>query len=516
MTLAVEMQNIVKRYPNVIANDNSSLFVQEGEIHGLIGENGAGKSTMMNILYGLAEPDSGDIKIFGKQTKIASPQEAISLGISMVHQHFMLMPNLSAFQNIILGRAPTRAGVINKKVATEQIQEIMETYGLKVDLSAKIYHLSVGEMQRVEIIKALYRNAKIIILDEPTAVLTPQETDRMMEILLKLKGQGKSIIFITHKLREVMAITDRITVMRKGIVTGYVDKSETNPQELSRLMVGREVDLALPRGDFAPGDNVLEISNLSAFNARGLPALRDFTLSVRKGEVVGIAGVEGNGQTELAEVISGLLKPRGGNVKMHGTDITELSVRQRRKNGMSHVPEDRLKVGTAKNRTIMENIIVNRYYQPPYAKYGIINTKRLIELAEQMKKQFNVKTPDTLRPLSSLSGGNMQKVVFTREIETDPDLLIAAQPTRGVDIGTIEEIHRTILALRDAGKAILLISAELDEILSLSDRIAVMYEGSIAAEFNMGEADEKLIGEYMTGAKNQKYENSRVNGSDEP
>jgi len=504
MASAVEMREIVKRYPNVIANDHASLFVEEGEIHGLIGENGAGKSTMMNILYGLAKPDAGKVKIFGKEERILSPQKAIDLGISMVHQHFMLMPSLTVFQNIILGRAPTTAGVINKKAATAQIQQIMEAYGLSINLSAKVYQLSVGEMQRVEIVKALYRNAKIIVLDEPTAVLTPQETDRLMEVLLKLKEQGKSIIFITHKLREVMVITDRITVMRKGIVTGRVNKSETTPKALSTLMVGREVDLSLPRGDFTPGDCILEVSGLSALNPRGLPALRELSLSVRKGEIVGIAGVEGNGQTELAEVISGLLKPSGGKVKLYGEDITGCSVRRRRKMGMSHVPEDRLKVGTAKNCTIMENLIMNRYYQPPYAKRWIINNKRLLELAERMREQFNVKTPDTLRPLSSLSGGNMQKVVLTREIETDPDILIAAQPTRGVDIGAIEDIHKTILALRDCGKAILLISAELDEILSLSDRILVVYEGRVAASFERGEADENLIGEYMTGAKSQK------------
>ena len=501
MALAVEMQDMVKQYPNVTANDHTSLFVEEGEIHGLIGENGAGKSTMMNMLYGLAEPDAGVIKIFGGEEKIHSPQRAIDLGISMVHQHFMLMPNLTVFQNIILGRAPTRAGFIDKKAAHRQIEEIMSTYGLKLTLSSRIYQLSVGEMQRVEIVKALYRNAKIIILDEPTAVLTPQETDRLMEVLTRLKGQGKSIIFITHKLREVMAITDRITVMRKGVVAGRVAKTETNMQELSMLMVGREVDALLPRGEFAPGGNVLEVSGLSALNQRGLLALRDVSFCVRKGEVVGIAGVEGNGQTDLAEAITGLIKPATGSVKLNGTEITGRSVRARRKIGMSHVPEDRLKVGTAKARTIMDNLIMNRYYQRPYAKFGVMDNSALLKLAEQMRETFKVKTPDTLRPLSSLSGGNMQKVVFTREIETDPDLLVAAQPTRGVDIGAIEEIHRTILALRDAGKAILLISAELDEILSLSDRILVMYEGEIAAEFGRGEAGEKLIGEYMTGAK---------------
>ena len=501
MSLAVEMCSIVKEYPNVLANDRACLFVEEGEIHGLIGENGAGKSTMMNILYGLAKPDAGQIKIFGREVQISSPEKAINLGISMVHQHFMLMPNLSVLQNIILGRAPARAGFINKKAAVAQIEEIMATYGLNMDLSSKIYQLSVGEMQRVEIVKALYRNAKIIILDEPTAVLTPQETDRLMEVLLKLKEQGKSIIFITHKLREVMAITDRITAMRKGVVTGNANKSETSMQALSMMMVGREVDLSLPRGDFAPGGPVLEVSGLSALNQRGLPALRDLHFSVRGGEVVGIAGVEGNGQTELAEAISGLLKPTAGSVKLDGEEISRCSVRRRRKKGMSHVPEDRLKVGTAKDRTIMENLIINRYYQAPYTRYGVMNNQALLALAEEMRETFRVKTPDTLRPLSSLSGGNMQKVVFTREIETDPHLLIAAQPTRGVDIGAIEEIHKTILALRDAGKAILLISAELDEILSLSDRILVMYEGRLAAEFERGEADEKLIGEYMTGAK---------------
>ena len=502
--MAVEMIDIVKRYPNVMANDHSSLLVEQGEIHGLIGENGAGKSTMMNILYGLAKPDSGQVKVFGQPVRINhSPQLAIDLGISMVHQHFMLMPDLTALQNIILGRAPTKLGVINRAAATEKIERIMQDYGLQVDLSAKVYQLSVGQMQQLEIIKALYRNAKIIALDEPTAVLTPNETDRLMEVLLRLKGQGKSIIFISHKLREVMAITDRITVMRKGIVTGRVAKGETKPQELSTLMVGRQVDLALGREEFSPGEVVLEVSKLSGLNQRGLVALNEVSFSVRKGEIVGIAGVEGNGQTELSEAISGLLKPIGGSVKLHGRDVTYQSVRQRRNMGLGHVPEDRLKVGTAKNRTIMENLIMNRYCQPPYAKRGIMDSKSLLALAEGMLGQFKIKTPSSLLALSSLSGGNMQKVVLTREIETEPDLLIAAQPTRGVDIGAIEDIHRTLLSLRDAGKGILLISAELDEILSLSDRILIMYEGEIVAELGRDEANEKLIGQYMTGAKKE-------------
>jgi len=506
MGSVVEMLNISKFYPGVVANDDVSLSVNKGEILGLIGENGAGKSTMMNVLYGLTQADKGIVKLFGKEVKIESPEKAIQMGIGMVHQHFMLMPNLSVLQNIILGKVPTKNGIINTKMAKEKIQKIMDTYDLPVNLDEKIYQLSVGEKQRVEIIKSLYREAKILIMDEPTAVLTPTETDRLLDVMRQLKEQGNTIIFITHKLREVMAITDKVVVMRKGIVTGSLATAEADTAMLSNFMVGRPVDLEIPRGEYKPGKTVLEVKGLSALNARGIPALRKVNFSVKEGEIVGIAGVEGNGQTELIESISGMLQPTEGEVLFKGKDITKLSVRSRREEGLSHIPEDRLKMGTAKNCSIRDNLILNRYYQKPYAKLSVMDNQKLMKLSEDLCKEFQVKTPDSVCLLGTLSGGNMQKVVFAREMEANPELLIAAQPTRGVDIGAIESIHHKIMEIRDAKKAILLVSAELDEILSLSDRILVMYEGEIMAELSREEANEREIAAYMTGAKRQDSE----------
>lgn len=500
---AVEMLNISKFFPGVVANDNVSLSVNGGEILGLIGENGAGKSTMMNMLYGMMEPDLGTIKLFGKEVRIQSPNMAIKLGIGMVHQHFMLMPNLSVLQNIILGKTPTKNGLIDAKSAKDKIKEIMDIYDLPVNLEEKVYQLSVGEKQRVEIIKALYREAKILIMDEPTAVLTPAETDKLLDVLRMLKEKGCSIIFITHKLREVMAITDKIVVMRKGLVTGSLSTSEANTEGLSDMMVGRKVNLEIPRKEYKPGENVLEVKEISALNQRGLPALKKISFQVARGEVVGVAGVEGNGQTELIEVLSGMMKPTQGRVIFKGEEITGCTVRKRREEGVSHIPEDRLKMGSAANCTIRDNMILNRYYQRPYCKGGLLNNKRLHNLAEKLCKEFGVKTPDSDYKLGTLSGGNMQKVIFAREMEVNPDLLIAAQPTRGVDIGAIESIHHKIIEVRDSGRGVLLVSAELDEILSLSDRILVMYEGEIMAELKRGEADERTIAIYMTGAKRQ-------------
>lgn len=503
MAAAVEMLNISKFYPGVVATDHVSFSVDKGQILGLIGENGAGKSTMMNMLYGMTEPDIGTIKLFGKEVRIQSPNMAIKLGIGMVHQHFMLMPNLSVLQNIILGNEPRKNGLIDVRTAREKINAIMEKYDLQVKLDEKIYQLSVGEKQRVEIIKALYRDAKILILDEPTAVLTPAETDKLLDVLRQLKSQGVTIIFITHKLREVMAITDKIVVMRKGLVTGTLGTDEARTDSLSDMMVGRKVNLEIPRGEYKPGETVLDVKGLSALNQRGLPALKGVDLTVRRGEIVGIAGVEGNGQTELIETISGMLRPTAGTIIFKGEDVTGDTVRGRRTKGMSHIPEDRLKMGSAKDCTIRDNMILNRYYQKPYCKAGILDGKKLEELSEKLCGDFEVKTPDSGYKLGTLSGGNMQKVILARELEADPDFLIAAQPTRGVDIGAIESIHHKLVEVRDSGRGILLVSAELDEILSLSDRILVMYEGEITAQFMRGEADERTIGEYMTGAKRQ-------------
>ena len=500
MAYALEMKHITKRFPGVLANEDVNLTVGENEIHGLIGENGAGKSTLMNILYGLLPPDEGGITLFSKEVSIPSPNAAIELGVGMVHQHFMLMPNLSVLQNIILGNAPKKGLFIDEGNARQKICEIMEKYSLPIDLDAKIYQLSVGEKQRVEIIKALYRGAKLLILDEPTAVLTPQETDALMDVLRRLRDQGCSIIFITHKLREVLAITDRVTVMRKGVVTGSMATKDATAKSLSTLIVGREVELKIPRKPYQPGEVTLSCKDLFALNRRGLPALKGLSFDVRAGEIVGIAGVEGNGQSELIETITGLFPLESGQIFFCGKPIEKESVRRRRELGMAHIPEDRLKVGLAKSCTIRDNLILNRYYQAPYSRAGVLHNNRLHEFSERLCHEFGVKTPDSDYALGTLSGGNMQKVVLAREIESLEKLLIAAQPTRGVDIGAIEYIHTQLIRLRDEGKAILLVSAELDEILSLSDRILVMYEGQIVAEFASGETDEKRIGLYMTGA----------------
>ena len=506
MSYAVELSGITKKFPGVVADDNVSLFVERGDIHGLIGENGAGKSTLMNILYGFSEPDSGVIKLFGEETKITSPHVAIQKGIGMVHQHYMLMPNLSVLQNIILGRVPKKGLFIDERVAKEKINHIIESFGLHIDLSVKISQLSVGQKQRVEIIKSLYRGAQILILDEPTAVLTPSEIDQLMDVLRELKNQGKTIIFITHKLREVLAVTDNLTVMRKGQVTGRLVTSETNTHELSRLMVGREIDLRIPMAKYQPGNEIMKVSHLTVYSKRNLKAVKDISFSICENEILGIAGVEGNGQTELIEAIAGMTRIDSGEILFNGKKISKATVRDRRNLGMSHIPEDRLKIGLSKTCTIRDNLILNWYHKKPYNSFGVLNNKKLQTLADALCSEYQIKTPNSQFKLGTLSGGNMQKVVFAREVSSDPRLLIAAQPTRGVDIGAIEYIHHKIGELRDKGKAILLVSAELDEIMSLSDRILVMYEGNIVAHFKRGEADQQTIGMYMMGALKQEME----------
>ncbi len=503
MNLAVAMRDITKVYPGVVANDGVSLSVAEGEIHGLIGENGAGKSTIMNILYGLTTPDSGEVEVFGNAVQIKSPKDSIALGIGMVHQHFQLMPNMTVLQNIILGRAPNRLGFIDNHAARSSILAIMKQYGLHVDLDAKLYQISVGSKQRVEILKALYRGAKILIMDEPTAILTPQETNKLLDTLERLSDEGNTVILITHKLKEIKRVSDNITVMRKGKVTGVVPNEGTSTQELSNLMVGRSVDLEIPRGEFRPGEVLLEATGVSALNDRGLPAVRDASLTVRAGEIVGIAGVEDNGQTELIEVLTGLRRMTSGDLKLAGKSMNTAAIRDRRLMGLAHIPEDRLGTGAAKELSIRDNITAARYFQPPYSKGGVLRPSKLTDTAEELCKKFLVKTPDSTYGLGTLSGGNMQKVVFAREMESDPQVMIAAQPTRGVDIGAIEFLHGQLVALRDAGKGILLVSAELDEILSLSDRILVMYEGRIVAEFDRADADESKLGIFMLGGGNQ-------------
>jgi simple sugar transport system ATP-binding protein len=500
---AVEMRDITKQFPLVLANDHVNFFVQKGEIHALVGENGAGKSTLMNILYGLLRPDSGTITIKGTDVSFSGPGDAIDYGIGMVHQHFMLIPPLTVAENVVLGKEPSRQGFVDITRANKTVQDLSDQYGLKVDPTAKVETLSVGIEQRIEIIKVLYRGAEILILDEPTAVLTPQEVDELFEILRSLKNQGKTIIFITHKLQEVMAISDMVTVMRRGKVVGSVATKDTSKNEIATMMVGREVLFRVEREKARPGNVVLTIEELHALNNKRLPALRGVSFSVRQGEILGVAGVEGNGQTELVEVLAGLRKARRGNVILDGVKITNLLPRSVREKGVGHIPEDRHRRGLVLTYTIAQNLVLGIHYRRPFVKrmgfFDAINFSPIRDKAQRLVEEFDVRPRDYENLAGNLSGGNQQKVIVAREFDQNPKLLIAAQPTRGVDVGSIEFIHQRLVQARDAGKAVLLISADLEEILSLSDRIAVMYEGEIVGILAPEEATEERLGLMMTG-----------------
>ena len=499
MTLAVEMRGIRKVFPGVVANDNVDLLVEEGEIHALIGENGAGKSTLMNVLFGLYHPEGGTIKIRGKEVQIRKNSDAIDLGIGMVHQKFKLVPSFTVAENITLG-AETRKGIfIDRKTIRDNVLEISERFGLQVDPDARIQDLPVGVQQRVEILKALYRQADILILDEPTAVLTPQETRDLFGVVRSLVAEGKTVIFITHKLREVMEISDRVTAMRDGKMVGRTETKDTNPAELARMMVGREVLLRVDKPEANPGDTILTMENLEVFDDRNLKAVRGISLDVRAGEIVGVAGVEGNGQRELVEAIVGLRPAWSGRILVRGQDLTALSVRDRREAGISCVPEDRYVRGVALSATIEDNLIVGGYFKPPMGKGLFLDLDVIGQHAEEMIETFDVRTPGKDVPAFTLSGGNLQKVVLAREISANPDLLVVAQPTRGLDIGSIEFVHRRIVEARDKGAAVLLVSAELEEVMSLSDRIAVLFEGEIVGTIDSADATEEGLGLWMAG-----------------
>jgi general nucleoside transport system ATP-binding protein len=456
----------------------------------------------MNILYGLLRPDSGDMVIHGQPAHFSGPGDAIAKGIGMVHQHFMLIPPLTVAENVILGKEPARQGVVNLSKANQIVRDLSEQYGLKVDPTVKVETLSVGIEQRIEIIKVLYRGADILILDEPTAVLTPQEVDELFEILRALKQEGKTIIFITHKLQEVMAISDAVTVMRRGQMVGRVATEDTSKSEIATMMVGREVLFRVKRDKARPGNEVLTVHNLHASDNKGLPALRGVSFGVRQGEILGIAGVEGNGQTELVEVLTGLRKAQQGDVALSGAPITNLSPRLVREQGVGHIPEDRHRRGLVLNYTIADNLVLGIHHRPPFVKrlgIDVINFGPIREKAERLVREFDVRPPDYENLAGNLSGGNQQKVIVAREFDQDPQLMIAAQPTRGIDVGSIEFIHQRLIQARDAGKAVLLVSADLEEILSLSDRIAVMYEGEIVGILDPDEATEERLGLMMTG-----------------
>nr|WP_269467431.1 ABC transporter ATP-binding protein [Anoxybacter fermentans] len=498
------MKGITKVFPGVVANDNINFELKKGEIHALLGENGAGKTTLMKILYGLYRPTSGEIYVNGKRVDIDSPNKAIELGIGMVHQHFMLIPPFTVAENIVLGSEPAQMGVLDTEEMIRQVEEISDRYGLSVDPRAKVQDISVGMQQRVEILKALYRGADILILDEPTAVLTPQEVQELIAIMDKLTEQGKSIIFITHKLKEVKAISDRVTVIRRGKVIDTVNTEDVDTHELARMMVGREVILEVEKEPAKPGETILKVENLHALNDRGLPALRGVSFEVRAGEILGIAGVEGNGQSELTEVLTGLRPLTEGSIEFRGEEVSRLTTRQRIEAGISYIPEDRHKRGLVLDYSLSDNMILGHHYKKPFAKGINLNYPVIHSNARELIEEFDVRTPNEEALAKNLSGGNQQKVIIARELSRDPDLLIAAQPTRGVDVGAIEFIHKRIVEQRDAGKAVLLISLELDEILSLSDRIAVIYEGQIVDIIDAKDATEEELGLMMAGAGKRK------------
>ncbi|XZK28857.1 ABC transporter ATP-binding protein [Clostridium perfringens] len=504
MEYVVEMLNIRKEFPGIVANDNITLQLRKGEIHALLGENGAGKSTLMGILFGMNQPDRGIIKVKGKEVKITNPNVANDLGIGMVHQHFKLVENFTVTQNIVLGCEPKilfGLGMdLNK--AAKRIEELSKQYGLNVDPYAKIEDISVGMQQRVEILKMLYRDADVLILDEPTAVLTPQEIDELIKIMKNLINEGKSIIIITHKLKEIKATADRCTVIRRGRYIGTVDVKITSEAEMAKMMVGREVSFKVNKKPAKPGEVVLDIKNLSVKNNKKVLGLKDFSIDVREGEIVGIAGVEGNGQSELIEAITGLRKSESGTINFKNKDITRESIRNRINSGIAHIPEDRHKRGLVLDYTIEENMVLEVYDKKPFSNKGLLNKKEIKKYAEKIIDEFDVRSGEGAESVArSLSGGNQQKAIIGREIELNPELLIAAQPTRGLDVGSIEYIHKRLVEQRDSGKAVLLISLELDEILNVSDRIAIINNGELIGIVNADETNENEVGLMMAGIK---------------
>jgi ABC-type uncharacterized transport system ATPase subunit len=502
--LVLEMRGIRKEFPGVVANDDVSFDVRRGEVHALLGENGAGKSTLMNILYGLYRPDAGEIRLQGKPVSFSSARDAMRAGIGMVHQHFMLIPVMTVAENVVLGAEPVRGGVfLDEATAERRVADMAKTFRFAVDPDALVENISVGQEQRVEIMKALYRNVDVLILDEPTAVLTPQEASDLFEILQTLRREGISIIFISHKLNEVLEIADRITVLRRGKTIETVQREGATEESLARAMVGREVLLRVEKAAAQPEAPLLQVEDLWVNDDRGIEQVRGVGFEVRAGEIVGIAGVDGNGQTELIEALSGLRQAERGRVTIDGRVLRHASAREAFDAGVSHIPEDRQRRGLVLEFSIAENVSLHDYARPPDSKWGWLFPQRLIERAKRLIEEFDVRGGGPLTPAGSLSGGNQQKLVAAREIDRDPKVLIAAQPTRGLDVGAIEYLHRRIVAERDEGRAILLISLELEEILSLSDRILVIYEGEIVGEHSGDDASEDEIGLEMLGGRRQ-------------
>lgn len=501
---AIEMLNITKRFPGIVANDNITLQLKKGEIHALLGENGAGKSTLMSVLFGLYQPEEGEIRKDGKKVEIKDPNDANELGIGMVHQHFKLVECFSVLDNIILGVETTKGGFLKKKEAKKKVMELSEKYGLAVDPDALIEDITVGMQQRTEILKMLYRDNDILIFDEPTAVLTPQEIQELMSIMKNLAAEGKSILFITHKLAEIMQVSDRCTVLRKGKYIGTVETKDTTPEKLSTMMVGRDVSFVVEKEAAKPGDVVLDVRDMTvASKHHKNNAVNNVSLQVRRGEIVCIAGIDGNGQTEFVYGLTGLEPLTGGTITMNGADITHAPIRKRLTSGMSHIPEDRHKHGLVLDYTLEDNIILQRYFEPEFTnKAGFLKRKPIREYADRLIGQYDVRSGQgAVTTARSMSGGNQQKAIVAREIDKNPELLVAVQPTRGLDVGAIEYIHKQLVAQRDAGKGVLLVSLELDEVMNVSDRILVMYEGEIVGEFDPKKVTVEELGLYMAGSK---------------
>lgn len=524
----IEMLNITKEFPGIRANDDITLRLRRGEIHALLGENGAGKSTLMSVLFGLYQPEKGVIKKDGEVVRIKDPNDANALNIGMVHQHFKLVEVFTVLENIILGVEPNKLGFLEKKEARKKVVSLSERYGLKIDPDALIEDISVGMQQRVEILKMLYRDNDILIFDEPTAVLTPQEIDELMHIMRSFAAEGKSILFITHKLNEIMAVADRCTVLRKGKYIGTVDVKDTDKAKLSRMMVGRDVEFVVSKGETKLGDTVLEVKNLTVpSKLHKNNAVKDVSFSVRAGEIVCLAGIEGNGQTECVYALTGLEKPSAGIVLLKNEPIVligrkrlkqsvgslsqiksiHMPIRQRSKLGMSHIPEDRQKFGLVLDYSLEENLVLQRYWEPMFQKNGFIRKLAVRQYAEKLIQQYDIRSGQgPITSARSMSGGNQQKAIVAREMDKNPDLLVAVQPTRGLDVGAIEYIHKQLVAARDNGKAVFLVSLELDEVMNVSDRILVMYEGEIVGEFDPKTTTVEELGLYMAGAKKQSSE----------
>ena len=499
----IEMLHITKEFPGIIANDDITLQLKKGEIHALLGENGAGKSTLMSVLFGLYQAEKGEIKKNGEVVKLNNPNDANSLGIGMVHQHFKLVEIFTVLENIILGVEPNKMGFLQKKEARDKVLSLSKQYGLQVDPDALIEKISVGMQQRVEILKMLYRDNDILIFDEPTAVLTPQEIEELMEIMRGFAKEGKSILFITHKLNEIMSVADRCTVLRKGKCIGTVEIKNTTKEELSKMMVGRDISFTVDKKDITPGEVVLSVRDVSVPSKTSKKnAVRNVSFEVKAGEIVCLAGIEGNGQTELIAALTGLDKMSSGEIRLLGKDITKASIRNRSKSGMSHIPEDRHKYGLVLDYSLEDNIVLQRYWQSEFQKNGFINRSAVRDYADKLINQYDVRSGQgAITVTRSMSGGNQQKAIIARELDKQHELLVAVQPTRGLDVGAIEFIHKQLVGNRDQGKGVLLVSLELDEVMNVSDRILVMYEGEIVGELDPKQTTVQELGLYMSGAK---------------